>query len=440
MAIAQSVDGYKLTRLEGNFHLHGTLHNLREAGHFLNGYMVYEKEGEVRIVFGEYARLILSDSSVTITEQSQSYTQSVMDPFKQMEAMLSRLSLKEWTAYGYIAFDTVRHYYHYDKQSAQPDLHFMVPRTEVILNARGATVRSLDDAASISARLTGQYPVDPASLQSNISVEINDKEAYKTAVSTLIDAIQNECLTKAILSRKIEIEGDLNVLATYHLGTHLNNSARSYAFELDEVKAVGLSPEILLYAENGKKIITNPLAGTRPRGQNQEEDARLRRELHHTPKEVKEHALSVWLAQEEIGSLCKPESVHVYNFLEVKTYRCVQHLSSRVCGTLRKDNTVYDAIRVLFPGITVSGISKKESISWIDRLEEKARGIYAGAIGWIDAAGNADLAIAIRSVYQYGQRVVLNAGAGIVQESDPDFEYTETCNKMNTIQKAIIMR
>lgn len=440
MGTTQSLNGYRMIRMKGSFQVQDTLHNLRESGYLQGGYMIYEQEGKAKIVFGQYAKLTLYDSIMTCEEQSQSYTQSVADPFKQMEAMLNRLSLNEWTAYGYIAFDTVRHYYTYEKQSRQPDIYFIVPRTEIILEEHEAIIRSLDDAEGISACLSEQCKVDTSSLQSNLTIEVNDSAPFKKGVLTLTEAIKNQHLTKAIFSRKVELEGDVDILATYQLATYLNNSVRSYAFDLDGIKAVGCSPEILLYSEDGRKIFTNPLAGTRPRGQNQEEDDKLRRELHHTPKEVKEHALSVLLAQEEVASVCDAESVHVYNFLEVKPYRCVQHLSSRVGGTLQEGKTVYDAVKVLFPGITVSGISKKESIDWINSIEEEARGIYAGAIGWLDFKGNVDLAIAIRSVYQYGQSVVLNAGAGIVEESDPEFEYTETCNKMNTIRKAIILR
>ena len=145
-----------------------------------------------------------------------------------------------------------------------------------------------------------------------------------------------------------------------------------------------------------------------------EEDTRLKGELFTNGKEVKEHSLSAWSAQNEITSLCTPESVKIFDFMEVKKYRCVQHLSSRVGGQLLPGNTLWDALKVLFPGITVSGIEKQEALEWIDRLEDEPRGIYAGGIGWIDSNGTADIALAIRSVYQYGNKIHLNAGAGIV--------------------------
>ena len=130
---------------------------------------------------------------------------------------------------------------------------------------------------------------------------------------------------------------------------------------------------------------------------------------------------------------------HAFNWL-VKQYRCVQHLSSRVGGQLRSGKTLWDALKVLFPGITVSGIDKARALEWIDRLEEEPRGIYAGGIGWVDSTGAADLAIAIRSAYQYGDCIYLNAGAGIVAESIPQKEYIESVNKMNTMLTNLVLQ
>ena len=157
-------------------------------------------------------------------------------------------------------------------------------------------------------------------------------------------------------------------------------------------------------------------------------------------KEVKEHSLSIWLAQREIASLCLPETVQISNNMEVKKYRCVQHLSSQVGGCLKPEHTLWDALKVLFPGITVSGIDKAQALEWIDRLEDEPRGIYAGGIGWVDSNNTADLAIAIRSVYQYGDSIYLNAGAGIVAESVPQKEYMESVNKMNTMLTNIVLQ
>lgn len=440
MNTSQVARTYREVTKPGKFHVHGTLQKLENAGMLNDGYMVYEREGETRIACGQYAKLVVTDKDITLQEQDQTYIQAVVDPIKQMEEMLNQLSLKEWTAYGYLAFDIVKYYHSYTKKSLQPDLHFFIPRTEYRFEAEKVTVTSLDDTEQMSTFVSDQPNLDSETLQSNHAIESTDQDAYMEKVAILKEAIKDQKLTKAIISRAVGTSGMLDVLATYQLAKHINTSARSYAFELDQAKGVGCSPEFLLYAEEGQKIVTNPLAGTRKRGKSTEEDNVLCRELYHSSKEVKEHALSVLLAQEEISSVCEPESVRVFDFMNVKKYRTVQHLSSRVGGDLQKDKTVYDALKVLFPGITVSGINKKESIEWIEKLEEHARGIYAGSVGFLDNRGNVDLAIAIRSVYQYGGQVMLNAGAGIVEESDPEFEYLETYNKMNTMKNTVILR
>ena len=192
--------------------------------------------------------------------------------------------------------------------------------------------------------------------------------------------------------------------------------------------------------DQGRTVVTNPLAATRPRGQNGEADRRLENELFTDAKEVKEHALSIWHAQTELDSVCVPGTVQIFNFMEVKKYRCVQHLSSRVGGQLKPGNTLWDALKVLFPGVTVTGINKPQALDWINRLENEARGVYAGGIGWVDSNGLADLAIAIRSVYQYGDTICLNAGAGIVAESNTQNEYIESVNKMNTMLTNLVLK
>ncbi len=431
---------YQESSRPGCFNAHAALLRLDDADLLKDGYMVYEQEDEIRVAFGRQVELIAHDGEIILRKEKRLLcSHKCVDPIKQMEQMLRQVGMEDWTAYGYLAFDAVRYYHPYEKKSRQPDLYFFIPRSELHFKKGKIFVRSLKDVNKILDCIMEKRNSYSNDLQSKFSIEADDNDAFMAKVSLLTQAIKDEQVTKAILSRALEREGDLNVFSTYRLATHINNSARSYAFELGQVKAVGCSPEILLYSRGEGRVVTNPLAGTRKRGKTMKEDEVLRRELYHVPKEVKEHALSVLLAQEELAAICEENSVYIHNFMETKRYRCVQHLSSRVGGFLQKDKSVYDALKILFPGITVSGISKKEAVKWINKLESDARGIYAGAVGWLDCKGNVDLAIAIRSVYQYANRIVLNAGAGIIEESDPEGEYMETYNKMNTIGKTIIL-
>jgi salicylate synthetase len=414
------------------------LQNFLQSGIF-SKYVFYEGKNEVRIAGNELAKVSVSRDCVSLNGIGKAQSEPVSDPLKQVEKLLESLSIENWTAYGYVAFDIVRFYSSYSKAIQQSLLYFLIPETELRFTEEGVYVRttkSLDrvrDVLFIDSQLQNYVP-------DSIAVDCGDSQIYQKHIETLIEAIQSSKLQKAILSRSMKFAGELDVFGTYVVGARANNSARSYCLTIGDVRAVGFSPEILMKVNENGFVVTNPLAGTRPRGESVEEDTHLNDELFADAKEVKEHSLSVWLAQSEIASLCLPGTVRVFNFMEVKKYRCVQHLSSRVGGQLKAGKTLWDALKVLFPGITVSGINKEQALEWIDRLEDEPRGIYAGGIGWVDSRGMADLAIAIRSVYQYGNCIYLNAGAGIVAESVPQKEYIESVNKMNTMLTNLVLK
>ncbi|WP_341530421.1 anthranilate synthase component I family protein [Nostoc sp. UHCC 0302] len=414
------------------------LHNFLQAGIF-NNYVLYEGKNEVRIAGNELAKVSVYQDSVSLKSVEKSYSEIATEPFKQVEKMLAALPIEDWTAYGYVAFDMARFYSAYSKSIQQESLYFLIPEIELIFTNEGVCIRSTKSIEQVQEilLLDSQLPdYQPA----NLTVDFGDRANYQQKITQLIEAIQKDELQKAIISRPVKIPGNLDVLGTYIVGARVNNSARSYCLNIGDVRAVGFSPETLMEVYEDGFIVTNPLAGTRPRSQSQKEDTYLTHELFTDAKEVKEHALSIWLAQSEIASLCLAGSTQVFNFMEVKKYRCVQHLSSRVGGQLQPGKTLWDALKILFPGITVSGIDKQQALKWIDRLEDEPRGIYAGGIGWVNSRGTGDLAIAIRSVYQYGNNIYLNAGAGIVSESVPEKEYAESVNKMNTMLTNLVLQ
>ena len=429
---------YRETFVPGQREAIVVLKNLLEAGIF-SKYILYEGKNEVRIAGGELAKVVVTQDKVFLDGAGKPVVEPVSDPFKQVETLLNSLPLENWTAYGYTAFDLARFYSSYSKVNTQPLCHFFIPETELHFSKQGVRIKTTQSLDLVRRQLfiDTQLPNYEATV---FKTDESDREQYQNSVSTLIEAIKNARLYKAIIARSLKFSGELDILGTYILGAKANNSARSYCLNLGDVSAVGFSPETLMEVDRDGFVVTNPLAGTRPRGVSIEEDIKFNNELFTDAKEVKEHSLSVWLAQDEIASVCMPETVQIVNFMEVKQYRCVQHLSSRVGGQLKADNTLWDALKVLFPGITVSGINKEKALQWIDRLEEEPRGIYAGGIGWINSQGEADLAIAIRSVYQYGDRIYLNAGAGIVAESVPENEYIESVNKMNTMLNNLVLK
>lgn len=431
---------YEEVFVTGEIHPIIVLQNLLESG-VISDYILYQEPDEVRIAGNILFKISVSFEAVSLEDTEKKLSVPISDPFKQVESLLASLPIRDWTAYGYIAFDIVRFYSSYSKAIQQPLLCFIVPETEIHITRQKVKIKSIKSLdkikklLSVNSQLTEFVPT-PIS----INVTDNERECYQSKVDVLIQAIQAGKLQKAILSRYVKIKGDLDVIKTYIAGTKVNNSARSYCLNIGDVRAVGFSPEILMQIDNQGFVITNPLAGTRRRGENSQEDARLYSELFTNAKEVKEHALSVELAQQEIAKLSVPGTVKIFDFMQVKKYRYVQHLSSRVSGQLKSEKTLWDALAVLFPGITVSGIDKSEALEWIARLEDEPRGIYAGAIGWINSTGLVDLAIAIRSIYQYDDWIYLNAGAGIVAESLPEEEYMESVNKMNTMLCCLVLK
>jgi salicylate synthetase len=400
-------------------------------------YVLYEAKDEIRIALGSLARLELSNESLYLHYGNQVQVEATHDPFKHAEHLLSRLPIQDWTAYGYVTFDTVGYYLPYTKKIEEPLMTFVIPETELRLTNDGIFIRTAGDLDAIQILVNEEISI-PAFEASHVSIEGN-RDWYEERVDLLRHKIQEKYLHKGILSRSVTVPGKLDILGTYVVGAKMNSRARSYCFALGSVRGVGFSPETLLEAERSGWVLTNPLAGTRPRGGTPEDDTVLFNELFEDAKEVKEHAISIWHAQTEIASVCTPKSVRVFDFLNVKKYRCVQHLSSQVGGKLQTNKSTWDALQVLFPGITVSGVEKTAALAWINQLEEEPRGIYAGAVGWIDAYGAADFAIAIRSVYQYHERICLNAGAGIMAESDPQKEYIESVNKMNTMLHTLVL-
>ena len=216
----------------------------------------------------------------------------------------------------------------------------------------------------------------------------------------------------------------------------INPSPYMYYLELDGFQIVGASPEMLVQVENGV-VSTNPIAGTRPRGANSQEDDANEEELRNDEKERAEHIMLVDLGRNDIGRVSEPGSVEVTQFMDVERYSHVMHLVSNVSGKLRKEYTNFDALRACFPAGTVSGAPKIRSMEIIAELEPDKRGPYAGAVGYFDLAGNMDTAIDIRTLVIKDGIAHAQAGGGVVYDSTPDFEYRETLHKASALMRAI---
>jgi salicylate synthetase len=414
---------------------------LMQGGLLSGDFFLYASEDTVRLASNWLASVTVSADSVTLECDGQViHTEAARDPLGQAGRLLASISERPWTAYGYLAFDLARFYYpSYAWSFPGALLRLCVPRLEVICRKGRLEARGLSDPQRIPGLLDAAAAVaSPAATA--VSVPADDRGAFCNGVADLVAAIRAGRLQKAILSRRCRVTGQLDLLKTHAAAGRANRSPRSFCFQMGPVGACGYSPEILLESDGDGCIVTNPLAGTRGRGASPEEDARLAAELYMDAKEVKEHALSVIHAQDELRTVCRRETVQVRDFMAVKKLNCVQHLSSLVSGQLATGRNCWDAIRAVFPAITVSGIPKADALHFISTLEGEPRGLYGGAVGWVDDSGRVDLALAIRSLFQYGDSFQLASGAGIIAESQPEREYVESVMKMNTMAAQVVLR
>ena len=243
---------------------------------------------------------------------------------------------------------------------------------------------------------------------------------------------------QVVLSNPITVRARGSLFDVYRVLRTLNPSPYMFYFSSDDIEVAGASPETLAKLENGK-LFTFPLAGTRPRGRTEEEDQKLERELLKDEKECAEHNMLVDLGRNDIGKISVPGSVQVEKYMEIQRFSHVMHIGSTVSGQIRKDKDAVDVIDAILPAGTLSGAPKIRACQIIARLEKQNRGIYGGAVGYLDFTGNLDTCISIRLAYKKNGRICIQSGAGIVADSIPEKEFNECRNKAGAVLKAVRM-
>jgi len=275
----------------------------------------------------------------------------------------------------------------------------------------------------------------PLRLTSEITPQFTTDE-YADMVRKARHYIHEGDIFQVVLSNPLRADAEGSLFDTYRMLRATNPSPYMFYFSSDDVEIAGASPETLVRLERGH-LSTFPLAGTRPRGKTAVEDLAFEKELLSDEKELAEHNMLVDLGRNDIGKIAAIGSVKVDKYMEICRYSHVMHIGSAVTGTIRPDRDCLDAVDAILPAGTLSGAPKFRACGIIEELEQSKRGIYGGAIGYIDLTGNLDICIAIRLVYKKNGSICIRSGAGIVYDSDPEKEATECVNKAMAVVNAV---
>ena len=370
---------------------------------------------------------------------------------------------------GYLGYDLVRRLERLPStapdETGMPELAMMLVTDLAVLDHRDGTVllvanvlpgaggdqtygdASYDDAVArldaMTADLSAAASTGVATIDLAARPEVRrrtDVAAYEAAVEVAREHIRAGDVFQVVLSQRFEVDTDVDALDVYRVLRTSNPSPYMYLLRFEGASSpydvVGSSPEALVTV-TGDRAVVHPPAGTRPRGATPAQDAELAEGLRQDPKERAEHVMLVDLARNDLGRVCVPGTVDVTDFMRVELYSHVMHLVSTVYGRLQPGARALDVLRATFPAGTVSGAPKPRAMEVIEALEPSRRSLYAGTVGYVDAGGDMDMAIAIRTAVLHQGVAYVQAGAGIVADSDPASEQAECENKAAAVLRAL---
>jgi anthranilate synthase component I len=409
---------------------------------------------------------------VTQTGRSPKQESNHPDPLRKLEELLATYQAPHLPglprfcggAVGYAGYDTVRYVEQLpnapEDDRGLPDLSFAFYDRMVVFDHINKTVAAVahahvdlsnlrkcyDEACGKVDRLVERLQQGVADLQVtdidprgpvSIPHESNfSKGAFQTAVAKCKEYINAGDIFQVVLSQRFKAATKARPFDVYRALRVVNPSPFMFYVKAGPTTLVGASPEIMTRVE-GDLVTIRPLAGTRSRGATQEEDKALAEELIADPKERAEHIMLVDLGRNDVGRVACFGSVELSDLLTVERYSHVMHISSTVTGRLEPGKTAFDALRSCLPAGTLSGAPKVRAMQIIDELEPHRRGPYGGAVGYVDFTGNMDTCIALRTMVVQGQTAYVQAGAGLVADSDPEAEYQETVNKAKGLLRAL---
>ncbi len=408
-------------------------------------------------------------NTVEIIENGVTTSKTADDPLACIRDILARFTPVEVDglprffggAVGYLGYDMVRHFERLPTEKpaviAAYDAYFLITDTIVIFDNVSQKIKvvsnahldgnkapeqayreATDNIDSIIRRLRAPLPdgtTPPSSRQVDFRSNVSRAD-FEAAVEKAKEYVRSGDIIQIVLSQRFSGELSADPFDIYRVLRTLNPSPYMFFLRLDDTVIAGASPEVMVRKE-GDRVELRPIAGTRPRGATAEDDRRLAEELMADPKERAEHVMLVDLGRNDLGRVCATGTVKVSELMVVERYSHVMHIVSNVQGTLLKERDAFDLVRATFPAGTLSGAPKVRAMQIIDELEPVRREVYGGAAGYFSFSGNMDLAIAIRTLVIKDGKVHLQAGAGIVADSDPASEWQETVNKGMAVMKAI---
>jgi anthranilate synthase component I len=387
--------------------------------------------------------------AVTRDEQTgEEDKQRVADPLSVIQQAVQSCAVSNRAfrfvggAVGYVSYDAVRNWERIPEETTDdlgfPDVQMGIFDDGIVFDHRQNIIYYYFMAEDRYEEIMhlGERSAD-SELLSFKEPRVNfSQEVFESAIERAKGYVRQGDIFQVVLSKRYDFQVQGNLTGFYRSLRQINPSPYMYFFKSGDYQVVGSSPEMLVRVEN-RRIETFPIAGTRPIAESPVENQRLGQELLADPKERAEHVMLVDLARNDIGKVAAYGSVRVPEFMQVHKYSHVQHIVSRVVGNLREGFESYDALKAVFPAGTVSGAPKPRAMEIIEELEPVRRGPYAGAVGYFSYNGNADFAIAIRTLFADGDKAHIQAGAGIVADSIPEREWFETEQKAQALMKAL---
>lgn len=414
-------------------------------------YFLYEKEKEISLALGIHTLLFVDSEYATliVDKELSKFKNEVLS--ETIDKALSLIKIKNWRAYGIANYGLARYNY---KLSLFPEnnelIKLFIPRIELRFSKNLILLRAIDkkelefiEKSIRSVLLDEEHKnnlkkrVDAQKLEA-LEIYSYDQEKYITIAEKAIKDIKERKYQKVVLSRKISLKHELDMVASYIAGRKVTSFSRSYFFSIDGLDVAGLSPETVFEVDCDGWISTFPLAGTRSTGSSGEERKQLKKELLDDTKEILEHLGAVRFAYEEVKRICDPKTVSISDFMSVVERGTVQHISSRVRGKLKQGYNPWCAFNALFPAVTSSGIPKREAIDKIGELEKEPRNLYGGCVFIYDSNGVMDSALVLRTIFQKDHTSWLQVGAGIGEMSVPRREFQETCEKISSVSRQLV--